>query len=87
MENYVNKLIEEDSLTDTIGTVVVDELHLAGDGSRGYLLEVMLSKILFLARQTQIIGLSATTALRTFFDFSFWGQIFIEFRTIRFGPK
>jgi replicative superfamily II helicase len=56
----VNRLIEEGSMEDALGTLVVDELHLAGDGSRGYLLEVMLSKVLFLAKETQIVGLSAT---------------------------
>jgi hypothetical protein len=31
-------------LTKLLGTLVVDELHLVGDASRGYLLEIFLSK-------------------------------------------
>lgn len=62
----VNRLIEESCspegkpLDEVLGTVVVDELHLAGDGSRGYLLEVMLSKVLFVATSVQVVGLTAT---------------------------
>ena len=31
------------------GTIVVDELHMVNDNSRGYLLELILSKIMFLS--------------------------------------
>ncbi|XP_009293682.1 DNA polymerase theta [Danio rerio] len=68
----VNRLIEEDKL-DLLGTVVVDELHMVGDSGRGYLLELLLTKIRYIAQKTatrnsgqststgvQIIGMSAT---------------------------
>ncbi|KAK3891651.1 hypothetical protein Pcinc_004462 [Petrolisthes cinctipes] len=53
-----------------VGVVVVDELHLVGDQHRGYLLELLLTKLTFLTRSShlaldkhdgvQIIGMSAT---------------------------
>lgn len=39
--------MEEDGLAD-LGTLVVDELHLIGDPHRGYILELLLTKILYM---------------------------------------
>eukprot|EP00927_Polykrikos_kofoidii_P021323 TRINITY_DN20209_c0_g1_i2.p1 TRINITY_DN20209_c0_g1~~TRINITY_DN20209_c0_g1_i2.p1 ORF type:complete len:1747 (-),score=230.84 TRINITY_DN20209_c0_g1_i2:568-5808(-) len=58
--SLINRLAEDGTLADGLGTFVVDELHLVGDQSRGYLLEVALSKVLHLAKDAQVIGLSAT---------------------------
>ncbi|VDO92277.1 unnamed protein product [Schistosoma mattheei] len=49
--SLVNRLIEEERL-DELGIVVVDELHLIGDTHRGYLLELLLTKLLFYSRRT-----------------------------------
>ncbi|XP_018654758.1 putative dna polymerase theta [Schistosoma mansoni] len=59
--SLVNRLIEEERL-DELGIVVVDELHLIGDTHRGYLLELLLTKLLFYSRPygIQIVGMSAT---------------------------
>ncbi|XP_066501215.1 DNA polymerase theta isoform X2 [Hoplias malabaricus] len=68
----INKLIEEDKM-NLLGIVVVDELHMLGDSGRGYLLELLITKIQYIAKKTsekcteksssggvQIVGMSAT---------------------------
>uniref|UniRef100_A0A5F9CWR7 DNA polymerase theta n=1 Tax=Oryctolagus cuniculus TaxID=9986 RepID=A0A5F9CWR7_RABIT len=70
----VNRLIEEDKM-DLLGMVVVDELHMLGDSHRGYLLELLLTKICYITQKSascraglasplsnavQIVGMSAT---------------------------
>ncbi|KAH7644189.1 dna polymerase theta-like protein [Dermatophagoides farinae] len=67
--NMVNRLIEEKKIAE-IGLIIVDELHMIGDTSRGYILELLLSKLIHMKsnpfaedidlRQLQIIGMSAT---------------------------
>ncbi|XP_069781952.1 helicase POLQ-like isoform X2 [Narcine bancroftii] len=57
--SLVNSLIETERI-NSLGVVVVDELHMLGEGSRGAVLEMALSKILFMSKTTQIIGMSAT---------------------------
>ena len=58
-----NQLINtaiEDSNIDDLGIIVVDELHMIDDEHRGYVLELMLTKLLYLDLDLQIIGMSAT---------------------------
>ncbi|CAJ1069888.1 hypothetical protein NFI96_018502%2C partial [Xyrichtys novacula] len=57
--SLVNLLIETDRIGD-LGLVVVDELHMLGDGNRGAIIEMTLSKVLYTSQSTQIIGMSAT---------------------------
>lgn len=62
--SIINKLLEEKSLSD-VGAVVVDEMHLLGDSSRGYLLELLLTKLRYMSLKSedinmQLIGMSAT---------------------------
>lgn len=62
--SLVNRLLEENKLSD-IGAVIVDEMHLIGDPNRGYLLELLLTKLNFMCLKytevnIQIIGMSAT---------------------------
>lgn len=55
----VHHLITEKRLHE-IGLVVVDELHLLGEGSRGATLESVLTNLLFCQIGIQIVGMSAT---------------------------
>ena len=60
----VNQWLEEGSVGGHISSVCVDELHMVGDADRGYLLEIMLTKLKYISSQAprpfQIIGMSAT---------------------------
>ncbi|XP_021894934.1 helicase and polymerase-containing protein TEBICHI-like isoform X2 [Carica papaya] len=42
--SLINRLLEEGRLSE-IGIIIIDELHMVGDQSRGYLLELMLTKL------------------------------------------
>ncbi|KAK3735079.1 hypothetical protein QZH41_002083 [Actinostola sp. cb2023] len=56
----VNSFIEE-SRIDSLGLVVVDELHMIGEGGRrGSTIELCLTKLLYTAGHVQIIAMSAT---------------------------
>ncbi len=61
----VNKWLEEakgtpEILQKRLSAVTIDELHMVGDAQRGYLLELMLTKLRYLKTSIQIIGMSAT---------------------------
>ncbi|GAB1609930.1 hypothetical protein Ahia01_001278900, partial [Argonauta hians] len=53
--SLVNRLLEARQLHQ-LGILVVDELHMLGDSNRGYLLELMLTKILFVTRQGKSVN-------------------------------
>ncbi|KAJ5503623.1 Helicase C-terminal [Penicillium fimorum] len=57
--SLINSAIEECSIGE-LGVVVLDELHMLDDEHRGYLLELMVTKLLLLQQDIQIIGMSAT---------------------------
>lgn len=61
--SIVNKLLEQQHI-DQLGCIVVDEIHLISDASRGYILELLLAKILYACRRfghrIQIVTMSAT---------------------------
>lgn len=61
--SIINKLLEQDKLND-VGMIVIDEVHLISDSSRGYILELLLTKILYMCEkfkhQIQLVTMSAT---------------------------
>ena len=48
--SLVNSLIETDRLSSEVGLVVADEMHMIGDGSRGAIYEMTLSKIKYCSK-------------------------------------
>lgn len=63
--SLVNTAIEQCTIDD-LGVLVLDELHMIDDDHRGYLMELMATKLLCLQRSVQIIGMSATLSVRAF---------------------
>eukprot|EP01125_Pyxidicula_operculata_P007476 TRINITY_DN2542_c0_g1_i3.p1 TRINITY_DN2542_c0_g1~~TRINITY_DN2542_c0_g1_i3.p1 ORF type:complete len:468 (-),score=79.14 TRINITY_DN2542_c0_g1_i3:253-1656(-) len=58
--SIINNLIEEGRLSE-LGCVVVDEFHMISTEGRGHILELLLTKILYVSNNgVQIIGMSAT---------------------------
>jgi DNA polymerase theta len=59
----VNAAIDDCSV-EKLRIVVIDELHMLDDDSRGYILELMATKLLSLEQNVQIVGMSATLNVR-----------------------
>ncbi|MPC61301.1 DNA polymerase theta [Portunus trituberculatus] len=58
--NLINRLLENHRVNE-LGIIVVDELHMVGDSHRGYLLELLLTKLTYVCgKPIQIVGMSAT---------------------------
>ncbi|KAL7715991.1 Uncharacterized protein QTN25_006684 [Entamoeba marina] len=79
----INKMALEKTIPN-ISTVIVDEIHMVGDSSRGYLLELLLCKLKYLNCKTlQIIGMSATVPDLSIFKTWLDASIFItEYRPV-----
>ncbi|KAI9758659.1 MAG: hypothetical protein M4579_002907 [Chaenotheca gracillima] len=57
--SLVNAAIDDGTIAD-LGTVVLDELHMIDDDHRGYLMELIATKVKTLDLGVQMIGMSAT---------------------------
>ena len=55
----VNTAIKDGTVNE-LGIVVMDELHMIDDDHRGYLMELMATKLLSMQQGVQIVGMSAT---------------------------
>jgi replicative superfamily II helicase len=55
----MNTAIKDCSISK-LRAVVLDELHMIDDDHRGYLLELVATKLLSLEHNVQIVGMSAT---------------------------
>jgi len=58
----VNMAIEQCTIGD-LGIMILDELHMIDDDHRGYIMELMATKLLSLEGKVQIIGMSATLSV------------------------
>ena len=66
MPQQANTLVNtaiDDCSVQKLRAVVLDELHMIDDDHRGYLLELMATKLLSLEQNVQIIGMSATLSV------------------------
>lgn len=67
--NLLNGMLLDQGTLGELGILVVDELHLVGDAHRGYLLELMLTKVAYAQKRglvgprgIQVVAMSATLA-------------------------
>lgn len=58
----VNTAIE-DGRIDELRVMVLDELHMIDEENRGYIMELMITKLLVLQQKIQIVGMSATLSV------------------------
>ncbi len=58
----INTAIDDCSITN-LRAVVLDELHMVDDDHRGYLMELIATKLMSLDQSVQIVGMSATLAV------------------------
>lgn len=58
----INAAIDDCSIIN-LRAVVLDELHMVDDDHRGYLMELIATKLMSLDQSVQIIGMSATLAV------------------------
>ncbi|KAJ4950046.1 hypothetical protein NE237_026878 [Protea cynaroides] len=59
--SLVNRLLEEGRLSE-VGIIVIDELHMVGDQSRGYLLELLLTKLRYAAGEGNVESCSGESS-------------------------
>ncbi|KAF6176332.1 hypothetical protein GIB67_011121 [Kingdonia uniflora] len=57
----INRLLEEGRLSE-LGIIVIDELHMVGDQHRGYLLELMLTKLRYAAGEGNVQSSSSESS-------------------------
>jgi superfamily II DNA/RNA helicase len=56
----INQLFD-DKRENQLSMIIIDEIHLLSDSNRGFLLEVLLTKVLYVCKEkVQIVGMSAT---------------------------
>ena len=60
----INSAIDDGTISD-LRAVVLDELHMVDDDHRGYLMELIATKLLCLEQDVQIVGMSATLSVST----------------------
>ena len=57
--SLINTAIDDRTISN-LRAVVLDECHMIDDGFRGYILELLATKLLCLEQELQIVAMSAT---------------------------
>ncbi|ETO20843.1 hypothetical protein RFI_16367 [Reticulomyxa filosa] len=53
--SIINKLVSAGELLKTIGVIVLDEMHMIGNSNRGYILELLLTKVRFVQDKHELM--------------------------------
>jgi DNA polymerase theta len=53
-------MLESGKLNDELGMIIIDEIHMIIEEERGYLLELLLTKLIYNKSKIQIVCMSAT---------------------------
>jgi POLQ-like helicase len=62
--NLINSLIETNRFVEEIGLVIADEVHMIGDGPRGSIYEILLTKVKFMCKNKEIQIIATTATLQ-----------------------
>jgi len=78
--NALVNIAIEDGTVNELGIVVMDELHMIDDDHRGYLMELMATKLLSMQQGVQMVGMSATLSntkiLATWLDAKYYQSMY-----------
>lgn len=88
--SIVNRMLEDCRL-DEVGMIVIDEIHSISDPQRGYILELLLTKVLFMCNkfnyQIQLVGEFEINIYKIFIKYLILILFILLFRYVRNSPQ